>query len=131
MPVGVRRRALLVIAIAALAIAACQPAATDRGAGGAGGGDRVLQFTATEFAFQPNAPSARAGELTFVVRNAGRIEHNFVLQNAAGETVANIPIIAAGGTERVSANLQPGRYRIVCSLPGHPEAGMVGTLEIR
>lgn len=130
-PSGVRRPALLFIAIAALSIAACQAAPADRAGGGAADAAKVIQLTATEFAFAPNAPSARAGELSFVVRNAGRIEHNFVIQNAAGETVAIIPIISAGGTERVSATLQPGRYRIVCSLPGHPEAGMVGALEVR
>jgi uncharacterized cupredoxin-like copper-binding protein len=34
-------------------------------------------------------------------------------------------------TATKTLNLAPGRYELFCSLPGHKEAGMVGTLDVR
>jgi uncharacterized cupredoxin-like copper-binding protein len=42
-----------------------------------------------------------------------------------GETVGQ------GGTSTVSANLKRGRYTFYCSVPGHREGGMVGTLTVK
>jgi uncharacterized cupredoxin-like copper-binding protein len=30
----------------------------------------------------------------------------------------------------VSANLQPGEYKFLCTVPGHAEGGMEGTLTV-
>lgn len=86
---------------------------------------------AGELYFDPKTLEVPAGEVTFTVVNEGAIEHNFVLRDGQGATVAEIPVIAPGATERLSTRLAPGSYRIVCSFPGHTEAGMAGTLTVK
>ena len=36
----------------------------------------------------------------------------------------------AGGTKRLTLNLKPGKYTFYCSVPGHRQAGMEGTLSV-
>ena len=35
-----------------------------------------------------------------------------------------------GGTSKVTADLKPGKYEFYCSVPGHEQAGMKGTLTV-
>ena len=72
----------------------------------------------------------RAGNATFVVRNTGAIEHNFIVETQTGQSLARIANIEVGKTEEVAADLRPGTYPMVCNLPGHKEAGMVGTITV-
>ncbi|MDR7522837.1 MAG: cupredoxin domain-containing protein [Armatimonadota bacterium] len=92
---------------------------------------RPVLIKAREFAFDPKEVTARAGEVTFEVKNEGSIEHNFVIEDTNRRTLAQIPIIEPGKTEDVKATVRPGTYPIVCSLPGHKEAGMTGTLRVQ
>ena len=43
----------------------------------------------------------------------------------------NGPVVPQGGTSKVTANLQPGTYEFYCSVPGHEEGGMKGTLTVK
>jgi uncharacterized cupredoxin-like copper-binding protein len=95
------------------------------------GGPLSVQLVASEFRFDPREVTAAPGEIAFLVRNQGAIEHNFVLENSARKTVAEIPIIEPGQALEIQAALQAGTYTMYCSLPGHREAGMVATLKIR
>ena len=36
-----------------------------------------------------------------------------------------------GDSEHLRVDLPPGRYVMVCTVPGHRELGMVGTLAVR
>ena len=38
--------------------------------------------------------------------------------------------IPVGGVRRVALTLPPGSYRFYCRVPGHRQAGMVGTLRV-
>jgi uncharacterized cupredoxin-like copper-binding protein len=89
-----------------------------------------VQLIAREFRFDPREVTAAPGEITFLVKNQGTIEHNFVLDNSAGRTVAEISVIEPGQALEIQAAVQAGTYTIYCSLPGHREAGMVATLEV-
>ena len=90
-----------------------------------------VDVIAYEFKFEPTHITAESGPVTFVVTNAGVIEHNFIIERPSGEAVARIPNIEVGKTEQVSADLAPGSYLTVCTLPGHREVGMVGTLTVK
>ncbi|BAS26476.1 cupredoxin domain-containing protein [Limnochorda pilosa] len=92
---------------------------------------RVL-IEATEFTFNPKAVTVPAGDVVFVVQNRGIIEHNFVVETSGEEPVevAVIPVLAPRETEELPVTLQPGRYRLLCALPGHTEAGMVAELTV-
>lgn len=110
--------------------AAAKPAASGTPAGAGLAAPAGAEVAASEFKFEPNTLSIRAGETTFVVKNAGAIAHNFVIEGQGGQSIARIPNIAVGATEQVTATLAPGTYTIVCTLPGHRAAGMVGTLTV-
>jgi hypothetical protein len=62
------------------------------------------------------------GRTTFVVQNAGKIEHDLAIQGP-GEDVKT-RLIPGGQSSDLEANLNPGKYRFYCTVPGHDEAGM-------
>jgi plastocyanin len=90
----------------------------------------AVTFRATEFHYNPKEGSAHAGEVVFVVKNEGAIEHNFVIQDAGKKKVAEIAIMEPGTITEVRATVAPGTYAILCTLPGHREAGMAATLVV-
>ena len=76
------------------------------------------------------AYEAAAGDVTFVVTNPGPVQHNFVVEGDGLR--AESPAFKANSTNNYTLKgLAPGEYRIVCTLPGHREAGMVATLTVR
>jgi uncharacterized cupredoxin-like copper-binding protein len=86
-----------------------------------------LKVTATEFALTPSALEVPAGApftLTFV--NKGNIDHDVTIA-AATLHLAAAPGNTAEGTFTID---QPGSYEMVCSIPGHAEAGMKATLTV-
>ena len=89
-----------------------------------------IEIAAGDLFFEPKTVALRAGSATFVVRNTGAIEHNFIVETQTGQSLARIANIEVGKTEEVAADLRPGTYPMVCNLPGHKEAGMVGTITV-
>jgi cell division septation protein DedD len=93
-------------------------------------GPLSVGLIAKEFLFSPKDVTVGTGEIAFVVKNRGAIEHNLVLESLGGETAAQIAIIEPGETTTVTASLPAGIYTIYCSLPGHRDAGMAATLRV-
>jgi len=87
-----------------------------------------LEFHATEFAFTPmtaEVPQGRAIRIAIV--NGGLIQHNLVID------ALNLELTAAAG-ESAEVMLEPpaaGTYQVYCSITGHREAGMTGTLDVK
>jgi uncharacterized cupredoxin-like copper-binding protein len=78
-----------------------------------------------EFAFTLSTNRVHAGTVIFVVRNAGRIPHDFEIR---GIRTRAIP---PGGTATLTVGFrEPGVYHYVCTLPGQELAGMVGYLVV-
>jgi len=79
--------------------------------------------------FNTTSLQARAGSVQIILTNPSPIQHNISLQgpgvNAQGPTVGH------GSESTVSANLKPGTYTFYCSVPGHRQAGMQGTLTVK
>src|SRR5690349_4451466 len=71
-------------------------------------------LTAREFRFEPRDVTAGTGEVAFLVKNQGAIEHNLVLVAPGGKTVILISVIEPGQTMRVTASLPPGLYPLYC-----------------
>ena len=102
------------------------------------------RVTLTDFAFTPNAYTVPAGkEITLDVANTGAVIHNFIIMNlgtSAGteftaEDDANVfwkMELPAGGstTSTFTAPTEPGEYEVVCSTPGHLQAGMIGKMTV-
>jgi uncharacterized cupredoxin-like copper-binding protein len=89
-----------------------------------------LELRALEFRFVPREATVRPGELVIVVHNQGEIEHNFLLDDAAGRHLVEIASILPGKSEQARVTLRAGRYPYYCNLPGHREAGMQGLLTV-
>jgi len=117
-------RTAILAAIVLLILTACarqqaQPPAPAPAAEG------EIAVSENEWAIEPKEITAKAGKVTFVVKNEGAVEHNFVI-----EGVGEIDKIAPGETKKLEVTLQPGTYKVVCNLPGHQEAGMEATLTV-
>lgn len=77
-------------------------------------------------AFNTDSLEAEPGEVTIVMENPSTVPHNVVIEDeGGGETVGQ------GETSQVTAELESGEYTFFCSVPGHREGGMEGTLTVR
>ncbi len=121
-------RTIRLVALAALALLIAS-AVTACGGGGAASPSPVsVTLTATEFAFDPKTVNLPANTTaTIVIKNAGTIEHDFTIDTPAVKIAAKVGATAEGQVGPLTA----GTYDFYCSIPGHKEAGMVGTLEVK
>lgn len=99
--------------------------------GGGGGASTTLQLEAdaTALAFDTTELEATAGKVTIDFTNPSAIPHNVAIEQNGKELSGFEPI--AEGKESETADLQPGTYTFFCSVPGHREAGMEGTLVVK
>lgn len=80
-----------------------------------------LSYDATKLA-------AKAGKVTITMANSSPVEHNVTI--AEGSKVLGSTPTFVGGTKTVTVTLKPGTYTFYCSVPGHRQAGMEGTLKV-
>jgi outer membrane protein assembly factor BamB/plastocyanin len=74
--------------------------------------------------------TAKTGKVTLAFANDSALEHDVVLTNAKNKILGQTPIFH-GGTKSFTVALQPGTYTYYCSVPGHRQAGMQGTLTVK
>ncbi|HEX5146314.1 MAG TPA: c-type cytochrome [Conexibacter sp.] len=85
-----------------------------------------------QLAYEVSSATATAGQLTIDSRNAASTPHDIAIQQGdSGPVLATGRTVSNGGVSTVSVNLRPGRYTFFCTLPGHRQAGMHGTLTVR
>jgi plastocyanin len=73
--------------------------------------------------------SAKAGKVTVDFTNKSPLPHDLVLINSSNKIVGQTPVFQ-GGTKSFTVALTPGTYTYYCSVPGHRQAGMQGTLTV-
>ena len=90
---------------------------------------QTVQVIAREFAFGPTDVTITAGRTTVVsFRNDGSTFHDWEVEGVANADAAARP----GQTQRIRFTIdRPGTYRVLCTVPGHAEAGMTGMLVVR
>ncbi|HWW68197.1 MAG TPA: plastocyanin/azurin family copper-binding protein [Solirubrobacterales bacterium] len=93
------------------------------------GGTLKLAASPTQLAFDTKSLSSKPGKVTIDFSNPSMLEHDVAIEQN-GKQIAISKLIANGKTS-VSANLAPGTYTFLCTVPGHAEAGMEGTLIIK
>ena len=95
-----------------------------------------MKVKLVEFKVIPSVKRIAAGRVTFVVRNAGQIPHEFVVLKTK-TTAAKLPVkngkavetgkVGAIGTFKPGVTktltLKRGHYALICNLPGHYKAG--------
>lgn len=113
---------------------------------------RVIQVTMTEtndgrMVFQPDAIQVSAGEtVRFAVRNAGELEHEFVLDDHAGimdhkammekmpemehDDPNSVRLDPGAEGEVVWTFGSTGEFQFACLIPGHYDSGMKGMLTV-
>ncbi len=80
-----------------------------------------------EFAFNPSQFTIPADtEVTVALPNLGQAVHNFSIPELGISVTAQ-----AGETGQATINAPAGTYDVVCNIPGHSAAGMVGTLTLQ
>jgi plastocyanin len=144
-----RASAVLVIAaLAALALAACggggdetttsvvSTATTDTsaaGGGGATGGGSTVDISTppgSELAFTQKTADAKAGSVTIDFDNVQSLEHDVAVEDSSGKTLGQTDLVSSS-TASTTVELQSGSYTFFCTVPGHREAGMEGTLTVK
>lgn len=114
-------------ATSAPATTAPAPATDGGGAAAPAGEATVIEIPAAEqgLAFATTEVRAPAGTITLRMPNPAAVDHNIAIdepEQVIGE------IVGQGGVSEVTADFEPGTYEYYCSVPGHRQAGMVGTL---
>jgi len=64
------------------------------------------------------------GLVRFVVKNTGKLGHNFVIGN--GQTT----VLKPGQSQAINVTLAKGKRAFICSITGHAKLGMKGTLVV-
>lgn len=122
------RTVLLALALA-LTLAACGGGDDGGSSEAVDAGDGPVQIAAgDDLTFDPSSVAASAGEIQVELENTGSAEHDIVIEEADDTMVVH----ANGGeTATGTIELEPGTYTFYCSIPGHRDAGMEGTLEVQ
>jgi plastocyanin len=105
------------------------PAAKPKASAGGPGGTLQLAASETDLAFDKTSLTSKPGKVTIDFDNPAALEHNVAIEQN-GKQIAISETLAKGKTS-VSANLAPGTYTYLCTIPGHAEAGMEGILTVR
>jgi uncharacterized cupredoxin-like copper-binding protein len=127
------------VALAALALGAAN--------GFAGSAAATVRVTLKEFTLKPSTTSVKSGDITFVVVNRGRVDHELVVLRTKGPAnalplastrdvyevgrVGKTPRIDAGRRKNLTLTLKPGHYSLICNLPGHYRAGQLADFTAR
>ena len=79
--------------------------------------------------YDKKALSAKAGKVTIAFTNASQVGHDVTI--AKGPTKLAGTNVITNSKASVSVSLKPGAYVFYCSVPGHRQAGMEGTLTVQ
>jgi outer membrane protein assembly factor BamB len=105
-------------------------ATTTSSSGSSTAGSVNLAASGTTLAFNTNNATANAGKVSVDFTNNSALEHDVVLIDPQNKILGQTPVFQ-GGTKSFSTTLSPGSYTYYCSVPGHRQAGMQGTLTVK
>lgn len=96
------------------------------------GGVEVFEITSPEdgsLSYEPDGVQASAGVITLAYANPSPIAHNVAIEDDEGQLLDESETITDADAD-ASAELAPGEYIFFCTIPGHREGGMEGTLTV-
>jgi plastocyanin len=79
--------------------------------------------------FDKTRASVLAGRVTVRLTNDSTVAHNVTI--AQGSKTLGATKTISGSTDTLALELAPGDYVFFCSVPGHRQAGMQGTLAVK
>jgi plastocyanin len=83
-----------------------------------------------QLAYSTTSLSAKAGKVSIDFSNSSPLPHNVTVESSSKSIVGATPTFQ-GGSKTLKLNLKPGTYKFFCSVPGHRQAGMEGTLVVK
>jgi plastocyanin len=104
------------------------PAPASSPAASAGAPLKLAADPSGQLAFDAKQLSAKSGSVKIVFTNASPVEHDVTI--AQGSKVLGATPAFVGGSKTLTISLKPGKYTFYCSVPGHRQAGMEGTLSV-
>jgi plastocyanin len=97
---------------------------------GSGGTVAVEADPSGNLAFTSEEITAKAGKDTIEFTNESPVPHDVKIEDSSGKEVGGTEIIQEG-SDTAEVDLKPGTYTYFCSVPGHRQAGMEGTLVVK
>lgn len=100
----------------------------------AAGGGGATEVGMTEFKFDPSDLEVTAGD-SVTLNNDGKIPHNFTIVEGSdplggGAELAASDDVSPGDTGSLTVDVEPGKYSYLCTIPGHAEDGMTGSITV-
>jgi plastocyanin len=140
------KKGLILIAVVALAgfgLAACggdddedttaaATTTTETAPAGAGGGASTVDVSAPadgSLSFDQTDLTTKAGSVTINFDNPASLSHDVKVEDSSGSELGGTDLVSQGDAT-ATVDLQAGTYTFFCSVPGHREAGMEGTLTV-
>ena len=81
-------------------------------------------------AYTTDEASAEAGKVTVNFTNSSPVPHDVRIEDSGGEDIGGTEVFAEGN-ESAKVDLKSGEYTFYCSVPGHRQGGMEGTLTVK
>jgi len=142
----VRKSVVSVAAFALVFLSACSGSSSSKPDG------HSLTATEREFSISLNSTAVQSGNVGIKVHNTGQTEHELVVfktdldqaalkltpdgskidekQDGVTHLDPEAEKVAPGSDKSITVDLAPGRYVVVCNLPGHYKQGMHATLDV-
>jgi plastocyanin len=98
------------------------------------GGGETLPLSSPEsgdIIYDTTTLSAKAGTVTIDYTNPSPVPHSVAIDSSDGTTEAEGEIVQGGSDSIATADLKAGKYTYYCTVPGHRESGMEGTLTVK
>ena len=118
--------------LTAIAVLAVEKETKTEGAHAAAPAKQAIDVQETEFKIQlpANTELKQGGEYTFVVHNAGKIQHDLVFEGPNLAGTHRTALIDPGGEAKLTVALSTGSYTLYCSVDSHRQAGMATKLVV-
>ena len=102
----------------------------ESGSAGSGASVAVEADPSGNLSFTTDNATAKAGKDTIEFTNESPVPHNVVIEDESGKELGGTEVISEGSNS-AEVELKPGTYTYFCSVPGHRQAGMEGTLTVK
>lgn len=110
--------------------AAGTPEVSNKPIAAAGGKLEIDANPTGALAFASTKAQAPPGMIEILSLNKAPIQHNIAIKDAGGKLVEGA-VVGTGGTSKLNADLKPGKYEFLCTVPGHEAGGMKGELTVQ